>query len=61
MMVLLISQKTLVLTAAIATSLPESMGDSGLILVPCFIAHPLQVAGPLLHSAPPTGSWSPAS
>ncbi|KAL5254487.1 hypothetical protein ACHWQZ_G014059 [Mnemiopsis leidyi] len=42
-MLLLCSQKTLVLTAAIATALPEQIGDSALILLPCFIAHPLQM------------------
>ncbi|XP_063682670.1 uncharacterized protein LOC134817460 [Bolinopsis microptera] len=42
-MLLLCSQKTLVLTAAIASALPDKIGDPALILLPCFIAHPLQM------------------
>lgn len=42
-MVLMVSQKTLVMAVTLVQVLPEAIGSVGLILVPCFVAHPTQI------------------
>ncbi|KAL5262671.1 hypothetical protein ACHWQZ_G008165 [Mnemiopsis leidyi] len=42
-MLLMVSQKTLVMAVTLVQVLPESLGEMGLILVPCFVAHPTQI------------------
>lgn len=42
-MVLMVSQKTLVMAVTLVQVLPEQIGSEGLILVPCFVAHPTQI------------------
>lgn len=45
-----VSQKTLVMAVTLVQVLPPTLGEMGLILVPCFVAHPTQVfLLPLLH------------
>lgn len=42
-MLLMVSQKTLVMAVTLVQVLPETLGEMGLILVPCFVAHPTQI------------------
>lgn len=42
-MLLMVSQKTLVMAVTLVQVLPLSLGEMGLILVPCFVAHPTQI------------------
>lgn len=42
-MILMVSQKTLVMAVTLVQVLPETLGEMGLILVPCFVAHPTQI------------------
>lgn len=42
-MLLMVSQKTLVMAVTLVQVLPKTLGEMGLILVPCFVAHPTQI------------------
>lgn len=42
-MLLMVSQKTLVMAVTLVQVLPTTLGEMGLILVPCFVAHPTQI------------------
>lgn len=42
-MILMVSQKTLVMAVTLVQVLPLTLGEMGLILVPCFVAHPTQI------------------
>jgi len=42
-MLLMVSQKTLVMAVTLVQVLPLTLGEMGLILVPCFVAHPTQI------------------